>query len=402
MIELVRIKQLAIDAVFEHQSVQLFLDRVYAEVHLPMICFDTSFRHLAHAFEHPFYHSAWEEISKSNQATEANVIKYNYLAFQEQIVAAGKPILINSGRNADYPSVNCAICRKGKLVAYCGIMVENESVAAVEALNDILCKTISILWDETPGIKITDDFSTFLMVDNATEADAEALNQAMPSPYFMAMLSPVNCGVSTMRYVQHYIEDHVGNCISASVDNGDIFALFYGTYTDDIMQNLQKSIDLLGKRYSFKTAFSCSFFDAVEIPMRRRQAQLVMNIGRYYYPNKNTYFIRFLYSNIIAYYGAQALSPELILTPELRRLQDAAPNRAIHNFRDVFIFLYYFGNYQIAAEKLGIHKNTLIYRISRIAEIAEIDFSDSRTRERLLLSLSIWLLNENAMPEGVL
>ena len=42
-IDLTSIKRLALDAIFHRSSIQKLFDAVYRQLHLPMICFDTSF-----------------------------------------------------------------------------------------------------------------------------------------------------------------------------------------------------------------------------------------------------------------------------------------------------------------------------------------------------------------------
>lgn len=65
------------------------LNELYAGVStctgLPLICFDTSFRLVAHAFKRPFYFNHWEDIVQHGGADEDAVLGNNYLVDQEKM-----------------------------------------------------------------------------------------------------------------------------------------------------------------------------------------------------------------------------------------------------------------------------------------------------------------------------
>lgn len=394
-----QIQEIALHAILEQLSVQAFFDRVYAITKLPMICFDTSFQHIAHAFKLPFYLDAWVDICVNDRAGADQISRYNYLSYQEDIVTAGKSIVVRPTRTPDHPSVDCAVTYQGELLAYCGTVIEDHDPACVLALNDLVSRTIPRLL--IPEMLKKNNLAPLIVKDNLTEKEAALLNRQLPNPYFFAVLSPVDCGLSTMQYIRHHIEDSVEHAVSTIAGNKDVYMLFSNASTDTFILTLMESIEQLGRRYSFQTAFSCSFFDASEIPARRRQALLTMQIGRHFFPEQRQYYLRFLYPEVIAYYAARTVSPELLLTPELKKLSAALPEKSEQLFLDLFHYLFYDGNFRRAADTIGVHKNTLIYRISQICDLSGLDLSSIRSRNRQLLSLYLWLLNHNLLPEVI-
>ena len=392
-----RIREIALHAVLDQIRVQEFFDRIYAVTGLPMICFDTSFQHIAHAFELPFYLQSWVEISVNSRANPEEIERYDYLSYQETTASAGKSIYVIPKRDAAHPCVNCAVVYQGELLAYCGTVVEDCDPDLALELNDIVSSTIPFLL--IPEILKKNDLGLLILKDSLSRDEAEQVSSTFRSPYFFAVLSPVRRGLSTMQYVRSYIEKHFENTVSAVTGGGDVYMLFSDAASDEIVLTVQKNLDQLGKKYSFQIALSCSFFDAAEIPMRRRQALLALNTGRRYYPDSHMYFLRFLYPEIIAHYGGTSEAPELILTPELKKLYVAAPDKAEEYFLDLFYYLINSENYALAAKKRGIHKNTLIYRISQIQDLCGMELSTGPESTRQLLSVYFWLLNNNLIPE---
>lgn len=72
--------------------------------------------------------------------------------------------------------------------------------------------------------------------------------------------------------------------------------------------------------------------------------------------------------------------------PDLRRLEDVDRLSESHYVRTLFEFLLCGGNYTDTAAHLGLHRNSLIYRMSRIQEIISSDLGDYQNRKLLLYS----------------
>lgn len=61
------------------------------------------------------------------------------------------------------------------------------------------------------------------------------------------------------------------------------------------------------------------------------------------------------------------------------------------------------GSPKVAAEKLGVHRNTVLYRLSRIGALTGYDLDDADTRLRLQLALAIDMIaTTKPVPNGVL
>ena len=79
--------------------------------------------------------------------------------------------------------------------------------------------------------------------------------------------------------------------------------------------------------------------------------------------------------------------------PDLRRLEEVDRHSDSQYVHTLFEYLLCGGNYTDTAARLGLHRNSLIYRMSRIQEIISTDLSDHENRQ--LLFYSYMLMGKN-------
>ena len=83
--------------------------------------------------------------------------------------------------------------------------------------------------------------------------------------------------------------------------------------------------------------------------------------------------------------------PELqsLVHPDVRRLQQIDRQSESQYVKTLLEYLICGGNYTDTAQRLGLHRNSLIYRMTRIQEIIHCNLDDLHTRKVLLFSLLI-------------
>lgn len=84
---------------------------------------------------------------------------------------------------------------------------------------------------------------------------------------------------------------------------------------------------------------------------------------------------------------------ETFLDPVLQRIWDYDQENKTEYFRSMYAYVMKIFDKEEAAAALGIHKNTLVYRISRITELFQVDFANRRVRLNLLLGCCLWFLS---------
>ena len=77
---------------------------------------------------------------------------------------------------------------------------------------------------------------------------------------------------------------------------------------------------------------------------------------------------------------------QVMIHPDLLRLDSLDPQRTSHYLETLYAFLLCGGNYTDTANYLGLHRNSLIYRMNRIQSILRSDLNDVHNRHFLLIS----------------
>lgn len=75
-----------------------------------------------------------------------------------------------------------------------------------------------------------------------------------------------------------------------------------------------------------------------------------------------------------------------LIHPDLIRLDHLDPQRTAHYLETLYAFLLCGGNYTDTANYLGLHRNSLIYRMNRIQSIIKSDLHDVHNKHFLLIS----------------
>ena len=75
-----------------------------------------------------------------------------------------------------------------------------------------------------------------------------------------------------------------------------------------------------------------------------------------------------------------------LLHPDLLRLDRLDPQRTSHYLETLYAYLLCGGNYTDTANYLGLHRNSLIYRMNRIQSIIKSDLNDVHNKHFLLIS----------------
>lgn len=87
---------------------------------------------------------------------------------------------------------------------------------------------------------------------------------------------------------------------------------------------------------------------------------------------------------------------ETFVDPVLYAIRNYDQENHTDYFQTLYQYALCLGDKDAAAAELDIHKNTLSYRLNRISELFQVDFSDRRTMLNLELSCFLWFLTHDA------
>lgn len=386
-IDVYSVRRTALHAVLERLTPQELLDRIYAQTALPMICFDAAFHHIAHCYEEPFYFESWAEIANLGVAGEGSIFRFGYLERQESIASAERSTYVDTGRCAEHPSVNRAIFRGGELIAYCGTMVEDCGTAQVLELNDILAQALASLINTPESCAAESPDGYILGLDRLNEEHTRLLRRRYPGPYYFVLVSAERGGISTLEYARSCLMRLEHSSLSCIGEDRLLSVLFCGVTADRTLSVLLDELRSICAKIHAKAAISCGFFDPTELPMRRRQSALLLTTGALSHAEGNVFFFRDMYLDIIAFYSAREASGKLLILPELRKLDTLPDAQRAEYVQTLYQYVFNFRSTSMTAAALGVHRNTVLYRLARVQELLGLDLQDDELRERLMFSL---------------
>ena len=386
-IDVCSVRRTALHAVLERLTPQELLDRIYAQTALPMICFDTAFHHIAHCYEEPFYFESWTEIANFGAAGEGSIFRFCYLERQEFITSAGRSTYVDTGRCAEHPSVNRAIFRSGELIAYCGTMVEDCDTSQVLELNDILAQALTSLIN-TPASGTGESPDGYILgLNRLTDENMRLMRRNYPGPYYFVLVSAERGGISTLEYARSCLMGLEHSSLSCIGEDRLLSVLFCGVAADRTLSVLADELMSICAKIHAKAAISCGFFDPAELPMRRRQSAMLLTTGALSRTEGNVFFFRDMYLNIIAFYSARETSGSLLILPELSKLDKLPAAQQAEYVQTLYQYIFNFRSTSMTAAALGVHRNTVLYRIARVQELLDLNLQDDELCERLIFSL---------------
>ena len=383
LIDFEKLESALLESLLSGDSVQDLFGRVYKCLGLPLICFDTTFHLVAYAFPRPFYYPNWECIAENGCAPQSDILGYNYLSYQEQMYENGRSMYFDSGTCEGFPQACGPVMIGGRLAAYCGIMIEDALKEEALRANDLLSRTTARIMQnlDRPGRHET---AERLLIDNECgEAEAAELAAEFPPPYLFIIFSGAGCGVSTLEYVRGTLCTPNGGALGCLVNNERLFVLQSGVNPRSV-NNLRASLELLAYLYGLECGVSDRFTSLGETSERRAQAMLALNAapGR---PGMRTFrrsYVEILERCALGWLGEAAAKLGCV-----ENLAAADTDGELLNTLEGY--LRSFRRPAEAADKLGLHRNTVLNRVRKLEELLGVDMSGAGRASALLTGIDL-------------
>lgn len=376
-----KLNSVLLDAVLRRVGLNELYAGVSACTGLPLICFDTSFRLVAHAFKRPFYFNHWEDIAQHGGADEDAVLGNNYLVDQEKMYKNRKSLCFDSGNSSGYPQACGPVLIGDRLVAYCGIMIEDCDVEDALRANDLLAEATAVLLRETSLDVGQPELAEKLLIENELGGEAaRKFASAFPPPYAFIMISVQDSGVSTLEYIRGILCAPGKQRIGCRGAEKQLYMLQYDLARGEDFSELQS----ITGSYGLACGVSDTFSDLAEISERRAQAMLSLTVGSGGFST-----FRGSYAEIAECCAAEFYGP---YASKLRSIEElAGDDQAVDSdyVKTLECYLRSFKRHSAVSEKLGLHRNTVINRIKRIEGILNMDISAGGCISKLLVGIDM-------------
>lgn len=175
----------------------------------------------------------------------------------------------------------------------------------------------------------------------------------------------------------------------AFVKENQVYAVLNLTALRMDEQECRHQMAILIRDGLLKVGASMPFYDALQIGIAFWQADMAIAYGfkegwNQWYHNFSECVVPYLFGN-----ACRDIPAEMLAAPQLIRLKQIDEERGTDFYLTLKEYLYSGKNIISTAEKLYIHRSTLTYRLGRIQELTELDFSDPQKMLYLILSYGI-------------
>ena len=404
-VDLARLNNELFDALVHRASVQRVISRAYEFIGSPIIAFDVSFKLLGYAFPRPFGYPYWEQIAAQGQLSADVIDEDGSLNYQELMYSSGKSQVFDWGTARDYPQVDGPIMQGDSLVGYVGIGIgEHQDIDALLEANDLLADALAIsLRDSTRDISAADSLrhavESLLLLDQVPGGIQLQITSAYPPPYVFAVLASNGSRVSTLQYVRSILCSEENSALGSLSKGRYLYILFYRVGKNIDLPCIKTLLEEVAIKYRFSGGISDFFLNATDITAHRMQSMLAMTVGRDQAGGRNVCAFRECYGDIVCYSAMESIGPSVCALPDVEKLAESDAKEGTEYLSTLRVYLDTFQNRTRAAEKLGIHKNTVFYRIHRIEEILGVDLSDPTCAAKLELGLTFYLYSHHRKKE---
>lgn len=396
------------NALSEGKGPQFITDALFDYTRMPIHVVDVSFRVLAASFINT---TGSKHIDKmiSLKAVPSDVVinEYYKLGYINEVEKNENSYIVDWGV-VEVPQACGAIRVNGIIEGICATTFDDPILKETALLvNDILIKALKIEFERK---KLTIQYST----DTAHQVIAreifkDILQGAIGSnnrdfidftrlkPKYEIVI--VTFGVRSDLRIQQAC-----NTLIAAYPNefhvfieGYLYIFFTSINTkEDETHIFNILIDISQKHQCFcglSGVFS-NFYNKTDF---RFKAQKALEIGQILNPHKRVYLFDEYYLEIVAA-AALSLGKASYLLPEFERLFNA------EHFKDYYLtlktYLFLGNNIGLTAAKLHIHRNTLIYRITKIQDIMGVDLNDPSIIRRLIVSITMNYIYKSIRNNG--
>lgn len=393
------------EALAQGSGVQSMTDALFAYTNMPIHVVDISFKVIAASYNTTTGSSHLDEmINKKFVPPEVVIGDYYRLGYIEMLEKHQKSIVVDWGV-IEVPQASSAIRINGNIEGLCATTFSDQEQAldALE-LNDILCKALAIeLERQQQTVKritnpihqvITRELFRDLLPDQEHQIKSDFVDMSFLRPgYQMVVISSIARNHAWVQYVRNEILDVFPDAFY--LNKGEfLYLLISNLPKGEAIRKMSQTIGQLMEKYQCICGLSGVFDDLNNRSDFRLRAEKVLEVGHALHPDKNLYFFDDYYLEIVTSYAAAGLGEAGYALPELERLREVDCKKGTDYYFTLKTYLVLGNNTNHTAAKLHIHRNTLIYRLSKIEEITGVDINNQEVIRRLLAAMTIRYIAE--------
>lgn len=385
-------------------GIQTIIDAAYDVIQLPIVVVDTSYKVLGIKMDKNLSDDIWNYFSDRKPLPDEIVWSFFKNKYIESVCNSFKPVYLNWG-DLDVPTISGAIRVNGTIIAYIGVLCPT-SIFKEELIDSITIVTNGLAIDMANHknehtqnnslleILIRDLLTGAFTHEKQLESWKNNFKNIFKKDYVLAAISlPSNGGFGLLQYFSTIITSKYFNALS-TIFSDTLFLLFYNISEDSKISEITKSIG--EKLSSFNTHYSISkrFSNILNAPNYRFQVEKALELGMILHPEEMVYYYEDYVIPTIFSYSLKEMNSINYIHPIIHELEDFDQKNNTDYYNTLETYMLCIGNSRSVAERLHIHRNTLLYRLNKISELTGLNFDDENLCFRLMVAFQMLILKE--------
>jgi hypothetical protein len=342
--------------------------------------------------------SIWRNISNHGYLSYDIVYNLRKNGDLEKMESCNQPLLFYSNCFHN-PFISCCLKHDNHIYGYLFIVGYQKKITPGEVLFSSIIKDIvtkKILESFSPSDKLRKDYEYFFIHSingefhdmNQIVCELKSLQWNIAGAYCVVRLET---SLKDEALYQRLCENlyAMGECRAFLYQDGvvAIFAMQSSSYTE-LVSRLHK---LASNRKCICT-ISDKFFGFQNIHTFYKQTKIIIKYLKNQMKEKNSHYGAVTYTNCAANQLIQCCTQEqrdVFYWKNLDFLKSYDERHKTEYMKTLACYLNHERNITLTAQTLYIHRNTLIYRITRLSQLLDCNFDDPAVRLRLLFSLQM-------------
>lgn len=376
----------------------------------PILIIDMSYKHIAHANDSKIIDDPiWNEVVHTGYTSLTSVNYYANNKFMDMLMRSQLPFFW-SDPYSKYPRIMSRVVIGGKPIAILSVVAHENPFKDPELeLTALLSKAVAIELQKNKFVQYTqglmhenfiEELLTGKLKDGKTiEERVKILNINFKKNLYAITLDITEFDKNkiSLSYLRNQLEQKIRNCKAVVYDDNIVLITSCDNKQQFLTSEIEQLKSFLKSNHIFAGISRC-FYSLEEVQEHYLESLTALRLGRslrradYFYP----------YEEYAIYHLAESCSGVENLKqnchPSLLKLLEYDKENNTDYTRSLYTYIIHSKNITESANALNIHRNTLFYRLEKIAAIMDIDINNSNTFLHLHISYKILELLKIDLP----
>ncbi|MCI9467836.1 MAG: PucR family transcriptional regulator [Oscillospiraceae bacterium] len=385
-----KIQTILLDCIFDNSPISQMLCSVYAETHLPTIAFDVSFKLIAYCFERPFFIPGWEYLATFGTFTETDVLSKNFLHLSEQVMEGRTSQIVYTAGRADLKTAFGPIFQENTLIGYVATLTQDVDMDEAVALNELVCKSVSNIWELSQFTEIEIACRDILLGGVLSDSVSRQFYRRYRPPYAMAVIRTDFLGFAKTNYIKSLLGQR-DDCYAVIGPLGNLRVLFGDVRTQTQLEDVKQLLYDIAEKYDCAAFLSDQFVSADDAGAAIIQLQLLFESHAALHRKDRVMDFVTHYIDAMCFALTQNNSfDRKYYLRSIGKLQTMYPRKCAELIGTLDAYFANMFNVSTAAAALGIHKNSVNYRLKNVCKALDLDINDHTQIDALFLELQLY------------